>query len=198
MVFLIKYLSVFIGLLSFAAAATADQITHDKLMGATPYISPSCNSSDHREFDFMLGSWDLKVMVDGKWVPGGYAEHTNPLGGCVHMAVVSYENLGKFYKSLSGRNGYAGIALHSYDKKSATWRQVWHDDMGTVMANFRGRKRQGGMYFVGNAPFEAGSELQRFGWRVTGENLREFTIDMSTEGGTEWTEIVKVQMYRRR
>jgi hypothetical protein len=193
--FLIKYLAVVVG--SLGSSVSAQQVTYDQLLGNTPYESPSCNSNDHRELDFMLGTWDLKVMIDGKWVPGGYAVHRAALGGCAHFAVVSYENWGEFYKSLSGRSGFAGFAMNSYDKQSRTWRQVWHDDMGTVIGNFRGRKYQEGMRFVGKSPTETGAELQRFGWRVTGDILREFTMEMSTDGGTEWTEIAKVQMIKR-
>lgn len=193
--FLIKYLASFIFLV--AGSAAAQDISPEALLGGRPYESPSCSSNDHREFDFMLGTWDLKVMVDGKWVPGGFAEHSSALGGCVHMAIMSFEKWGEFYKSLSGRAGYAGIALNSYDKGSRTWRQVWHDDMGTVAANLRGRKHPDGMRFVGQAPTETGAELQRFSWRIVAEHIREYTIEMSTDGGTEWTEIAKLQMVRR-
>jgi hypothetical protein len=111
---------------------------------------------------------------------------------------MSFENWGEFYKSLSGRTGYAGIALNSYDRKNRTWRQVWHDDMGTVIGNFRGRKFQDGMRFVGKSPTENGAELQRFAYKTIADHIRELTVEMSTDGGTQWTEIAKVQMIKRR
>ena len=193
--FLIKYLAIFT--LFGTTAGAAQEISPDQLMGNSPYESPSCNLKDHHEFDFMHGSWDLKVMVDGKWVPGGYSIHKPALGGCVSFDVISFEKWGDFYKSLSGRAGYAGFALSSYDQKTRNWRQVWHDDMGSVITNLRGRKFEDGMRFVGHAPGRDGSELQRFSWKIMGKNLRQFIIDMSTDGGTQWTRIATVQMVRR-
>jgi len=193
--FLIKYLVVLP--VSISVASDAQEITADQLIGNTPYESPSCNLKDHHEFDFMHGVWDLKVLIDGKWVPGGYSIHQPALGGCISFDIVSFENWGDFYKSLSGRSGYAGFAISSYDKKARNWQQVWHDDMGGVIRNFRGRKFEDGMRFVGHAPHQDGAELQRFEWKVTGENLREFSMDMSTDGGLEWTRIATVQMVRR-
>jgi len=175
----------------------AQQLSPDKLVGNQPYESPSCSSQDHREFDFMHGTWDMKVLIDGKWIPGGYSIHKPALGGCISFEMVSYENWGDFYRSLSGRTGFAAYAVNSYDRLTRNWRQVWHDDMGTVIGNFRGRKYQNGMRFVGRSPTENSAELQRFEWKITGTNLREFTFDLSTDGGTEWTQIARVQMIRR-
>ena len=192
--FLIKYLAILPLAISSAAA---QEVSPDQLIGNVPYESPSCTLKDHHEFDFMHGVWDLKVLTDGKWVPGGYSIHKPALGGCVSFDIVSYENMGEFYKSLSGRTGYAGFALSSYDKKARNWRQIWHDDMGSVIASFRGRKFGDGMRFVGHAPGMDGAELQRFEWKVTGKGLRQFSMDMSTDGGTEWTRIATLQMVRR-
>lgn len=193
--FLIKYLAVLP--LAFAPATSAQEITPDSLTGDTPYESPSCNLKDQHEFDFMHGTWDLKVLVDGKWVPGGFAVHKAALGGCVSFATMSFENWGDFYMPLSGRNGYASFAISSYDKKERNWQQVWHDDLGGIATVLRGRKYEGGMRFVGNAPVANGAELQRLEWKITGETLRRFTMDVSTDGGTEWTRLGTVQMVRR-
>jgi len=192
--FLIKYLAVLP--LAFATAISAQDISPDQLIGAKPYESPSCNLKDHREFDFMHGTWDLKVMVNGKWVPGGFSVNTPALGGCALVDMVSYENWGDFYKPLSGRSGYAGLIISSYDKKEGNWMQVWHDDMG-VANILRGRKFENGMRFVGHAPGANGAELQRLEWSITGQMLRRFTMDVSTDGGSDWTRIATVQMVRR-
>jgi len=192
---LIKYLAV--SLCFVVPAATAQEITPDNLMGDTPYESPSCNLKDQHEFDFMHGVWDLKVLVNGKWVPGGFAEHKAALGGCVSFATMSFENWGDFYVPLSGRDGYAAFAVSTYDKKERNWQQVWHSDLGGTATILRGRKYEDGMRFVGNAPGANGAELQRLNWKITGETLRRFTLDVSTNGGTEWTRLATVQMVRR-
>lgn len=193
--FLIKCLASFP--LLFSSIVSAQSVTPDQLMGRTPYESPSCNLSDHHEFDFMEGVWDLKVLIDGKWVPGGFAHHRKILGGCAAFGTFSFENWGDFYKPLSGRTGYAAIVLSSYDQKARNWRQIWQDDMGGINLDVRGRKHPDGMRFVGHAPGSDGAELQRIEWKVVGENMRQFSIDLSTDGGKEWTQIAMVQMIRR-
>ncbi|MEX0298803.1 MAG: hypothetical protein AB3N28_07015, partial [Kordiimonas sp.] len=154
-------------------------------------------SSDFHEFDFMHGEWDLKVLVDGKWRPGGYLVHKPALGGCVSFEYASHENWGDFYAALSGRTGVAAFALSTYDKDARNWRQTWMDDTGTVINSFRGRKYSDGMRFVGHAPDGTGAELQRFDWKIIGQNLRQYTLDMSTDGGENWTRIATVQAIRR-
>lgn len=183
--------------MSVGVQAQSSVVTPQQLLGVTPYESPSCNSSDHHEFDFMHGTWSMKVFKDGKWVPGGYSVHKPALGGCVSFEYVSYENWGDFYKSLSGRAGLAGFSISSFDKKAGNWRQVWHDDTGSVITTFRGRKFKNGMRFVGHAPGDDGAELQKLEWTVTGEGLRELTYDMSTDGGRNWTRIARVQMIQQ-
>lgn len=182
---------------SVAAQEPAETVTPDQLFGNAPYESPSCNTSDHHEFDFMHGSWSMKVFKDGKWIPGGYSVYKPALGGCVSFGFVSHENWGDFYQSLTGRNGFAGMSLSSFDKKAGNWRQLWLDDAGNVLTTFRGRKFRDGMRFVGHAPGDDGSELQKLEWTMTGEGIREYTHDMSTDGGRSWTRIARVQMIQK-
>jgi|GEM_PF-4932293 len=177
--------------------AQAQELTHDQVTGKTPYQSPACSLQDYHEFDFMHGEWDLKVLRDGKWVPGGFSVNKPALGGCISFDVVSYINWGEFYRPISGRDGFAGFAISSYDKEARNWRQVWHDDLGAVVANLRGRRYPDGMRFVGQSPTKNSAELQRFEWKILSSLVREFTLDMSTDGGTEWSRIATVQMVRR-
>jgi len=178
-------------------STTAQDIDFGSLMGQTPYESPSCTSSDFHELDFMHGVWDMKILIDGKWVEGGFSVHRPALGGCASFEIVSYENWGEFYRPLTGRTGIGAFAINSYDRKQHNWRQVWIDDMGTVVTSFRGKKFKDGIRFVGHAPRNEGSELQRFEWKITGEGLREFIYEQSTDGGQKWTRIATVQMVER-
>ena len=176
---------------------TAQDIDFGNLLGQTPYESPSCTSSDFHELDFMHGVWDMKILIDGKWVEGGFSVHRPALGGCASFEIVSYENWGEFYRPLTGRSGVGAFAINSYDRKQHNWRQVWIDDMGTVVTSFRGKKFKDGIRFVGHAPRNEGSELQRFEWKITGEGLRDFIYEQSTDGGQKWTRIATVQMVAR-
>lgn len=177
---------------------TGEKIDLGRLLGEVPYESPSCMASDYHEFDFMHGVWDMKVLVDDVWVEGGFSVHRPAVGGCASLEVVSYENWGEFYRPLTGRTGFGGFAINTYDQKEKNWQQIWVDDMGSVVANLRGKKFADGIRFVGQASGDTGSELQRFEWKITGEGLREFTLDQTINGGEEWTRIATVQMILRR
>lgn len=197
-----KSLLVLLALLLAAASPAQGQDTSASIdlggiLGQTPYESPSCTGSDFHELDFMHGVWDMKVLLDGTWVAGGFSVHRPALGGCVSLEIVSYENWGEFYRPLTGRTGVGAMLINSYDRRERNWRQIWVDDMGSVIANFRGKKFKDGIRFVGQAPADDGSELQRMEWRITGENLREFLFEQSTDGGKEWIRLATVQMVRR-
>lgn len=200
MVAAMKYISVLTTLLCLGLSfgVRAQSLDLGSLLGQTPYESPSCMGSDYHELDFMHGIWDMKILIDGKWVPGGFSVHRPALGGCVSFEVVNYENWGEFYRPLTGRTGIGAFAINSYDRVQKNWRQIWLDDMGSVVANFRGKKFKDGIRFVGQAPRDDGSELQRFEWRITGEGLREFHYEQSTDGGKEWVTLATVQMVKRR
>lgn len=174
------------------------EVTLSGIIGEVPYESPSCTSADHHELDFMHGVWDLKVMIDERWVEGGFSVHRPALGGCASLEFVSFENWGEIFKPITGRNGLAEITINTYDSKEKNWRQVWVDDTGTIVTNFRGKKFADGIRFVGHAPNDTGSELQRMEWKITGDGLREMTFDQSTDGGQNWIRIARVQMILRR
>ena len=117
-------LSIKTGIAGFLLIATslpirAQTVTPNQMFGTTPYESPSCNTPDYHELDFMHGRWALKILKDGKWVPGGYADYKPALGGCISFEYVSFENWGDFYKTLSGRNGFAGFAINTFDKTTS-------------------------------------------------------------------------------
>lgn len=186
-------------LMAFCSPTVADDsVTLEQMLGQVPYESPSCLSADYHEMDFMHGIWDMKILIDDVWIAGGYSVHRPALGGCASFEIVSYENWGEFYKPISGRNGFGGFAINTYDRKEKNWRQIWFDDMGGVVANFRGKRFADGIRYVGHAPDDNGAELQRFEWKITGEGLRDFTYDMSTDGGQNWVRIATVQMAIRK
>ena len=192
-----RYFACVLACASVAAQATDNNLDFTNLLGQAPYESPSCTGADYHEMDFMHGVWDMKVLQGGTWVAGGFSVHRPALGGCASFEVVSYENWGEFYRPLTGRAGVGAFAINTYDPKQRNWRQVWVDDMGTVVANFRGKKFKDGIRFVGQAPRDDGSELQRFEWKITGKGLREFTYEQSTDGGQKWVRLATVQMVSR-
>lgn len=194
--YVVSLVSVFV----FSAAAIADSgsLSLEQVIGQSPYESPSCSGKDHHELDFMEGTWDTKVLVDGRWVRGGRSVFKRTLGGCAWMEVATQENWGDIYKPLTGRSGYGEITLSSYDKKAQNWRHIRLDDMGTVVTEFRGRKFQDGIRFVGPGPDYRSAELQRFEWRITGEGLRELVFEQSKNGGQDWVRLATVQMVKRK
>lgn len=177
--------------------AAAEDLSLGDIIGQTPYVSPSCSGKDHHEMRFMEGIWDMKVLVDGLWVPGGFSIIRPALGGCAWLEVVSQENWGEIYEPLTGRMGFGEITISSYDRQAKNWRHIRMDDMGAIVTDFRGRKFPDGMRFVGPGPDYRSSEMQRFEWRITGDGLRELVFEQSKNGGQSWSRLATVQMIKR-
>ncbi|TNE63072.1 MAG: DUF1579 domain-containing protein [Alphaproteobacteria bacterium] len=184
-------------MLSPAATAQDADPTPGAILGDTPYVSPSCAQADHHEFDFLNGTWDMKVMVAGRWQLAGSAVQKPALGGCASLMAISFARWGDYYRALTARDGFAAILISSYDSKARNWRQVWVDDMGGMITNLRGRKYEDGMRLVGHAPGRDGAELQRHEWKIISESVVEFTFEQSLDGGKNWSMIGRTQLVRR-
>ena len=126
---------------------------------------PSCDSEQHRQFDFWIGEWEV-------FGPTGQLAGTNRiekiLGGCVLM------------ENWQGAGGTAGKSFNMYYSLDDTWRQTWVDGSGTrldLSGSFDGKRMvlsgempsaQGeGMVFheISFTPQEDGSVKQH--WRAS-------------------------------
>src|SRR5215212_10231140 len=77
-----------------------------------------CQSSEHRQFDFWVGHWDVFGPA-GKKV----GENTIELigDGCALL------------EQWTGNGGSTGKSLNIYDKVDRRWHQTWVDNSGTLL-----------------------------------------------------------------
>src|SRR3954466_12878103 len=78
----------------------------------------SCESVEHRQFDFWVGHWDV-------YVPSGKKAGENRIeviaDGCALL------------EQWSGGGGVTGKSLNIYDTSDRRWHQTWVDNSGTLL-----------------------------------------------------------------
>ncbi len=77
-----------------------------------------CSSSEHRQFDFWLGEWDV--------YQGGKLAGRNSIRSILNGCAVSEE--------WSGKGGFKGNSLNFYNPSTKRWHQTWIDSQGQSLA----------------------------------------------------------------
>ena len=116
--------------------------------------APPCASSEHHQFDFWIGDWQVR-KPDGTFV--GINRITQEYGGCViHEHYVT----GK---------GYSGESLNAWDAARKAWHQTWVDSDGLLLM-LDGRWDGKNMILEGLAPSPSGAMAkQRITWTPHGD-----------------------------
>src|SRR5262245_13542669 len=86
----------------------------------------SCDTPDHRAFDFWIGEWAV-TYKDGK--PSGTNRIEPVLGGCA------------LQESWTGADGNRGHSYSAFDASRNAWHQTWVDAGGNLLrldGNIRG------------------------------------------------------------
>lgn len=77
-----------------------------------------CETSEHRQFDFWLGQWEVRS-------PAGELVGTNSIereyDGCV------------IHERYATEAGFKGESLNVYDARRQVWHQTWVDNQGTLL-----------------------------------------------------------------
>src|SRR5262245_25311370 len=98
-----------------ALAVTAPAVADNPAPAAKP---AGCRTSEHRQFDFWLGEWDV---TDAKGKVAGRNRIVALHDGCVLQEV------------WSGTGGFTGTSLNAYDADRKQWLQTWVDNSGGVL-----------------------------------------------------------------
>ncbi len=134
--------------------------------------APSCNAPEHRQFDFWLGEWDVR-LPDGKTAGTNRIEPI--LEGCV------------LRESWTGAGGMSGTSYNIYDKSRKVWHQTWVDSQGSLL-QLEGTFAGGRMTLEGETVDSAGRKVrQRITWEPTGAGQVRQLWEMSNDGGSTWT-----------
>jgi hypothetical protein len=132
---------------------------------------PACTSSEHRQFDFWLGDWEVRG-------PAGRVAGTNRIskefGGCV---------LQERYDT--GR-GYSGSSFNIYDASRKRWHQTWVDTSGMLL-QLDGGLVDGKMVLEGETVSATAARVRhRITWTPNADgSVRQFWE--STNASGEWT-----------
>ncbi len=133
-----------------------------------------CTSSDHRSFDFWLGSWDVRAP-DGS--TAGHNDVTSEMGGCV------------VHEHWEGAGGSRGESFNVFDARRGVWHQTWVDNGGGLLL-LDGRYADGKMVLRGEQPGrDGGTVVNRITWsRVGGDPDRVRQLwEASRDGGATWS-----------
>jgi hypothetical protein len=85
---------------------------------STAGAAVACDGSEHRQFDFWLGEWNVRTP-DGKLA--GVNSISSEYDGCV------------LHERYSTGRGYSGESLNIYDASRKVWHQTWVDSSGTLL-----------------------------------------------------------------
>jgi len=129
----------------------------------------------YRQFDFILGSWQL------------FDRNDQPL---TSHRVVSKENNGYLLTVImTQKNGNRATGFNFVDPEDLKWKQIWAQGKGTAL-KYEGEFRDGKMQFTGKEVDEKGNVvLRRKVYIPVGHNKIEHVIEKSTNGGKSWMKI---------
>ena len=161
-----------------AASASAQSLP-------SPPAKP-CESSEHRQFDFWVGHWDV-------FGPAGKKIGENRIeliaDGCALL------------EQWTGNGGVTGKSLNIYDTLDRRWHQTWVDNSGTLLM-LAGHliDRSMVMSMAGPSPTDPkATVLQRITWTPAsdGGSVRQLW-ELSSDAGKSWTVLFNGRYVRAR
>lgn len=93
-----------------------------------------CGTSEHNQFDFWIGDWEVYHTQADTIV--GYNVIERILNSCVVI------------ENWTGKTGFAGKSMNTYNAVDSTWNQVWVD-VGGATYHFKGTWKSGAMRMKG-------------------------------------------------
>ncbi|MEY4268946.1 MAG: hypothetical protein RLZZ58_162 [Pseudomonadota bacterium] len=168
-------------------AAVAELSAEKPAPVPTPRAIPAkpCSLTEHRQFDFWLGDWDVTAVGSDRLVANSRIEAK--YGGCAIR-----ENWMPM-----GRTG--GGSLNSFDVRLGKWRQTWVDSTGAWVL-FEGGMTDGAMELTGIWRDYGGpgnDPLIKMRYEVKGDGSVRQWGQQSTDGGVTWTTSFDL-IYKRR
>jgi hypothetical protein len=136
-------------------------------------VPPPCSASEHRQFDFWLGDWEVRD-------PAGKVVGRNRIT-TLHKGCVLFENW-------SGQGGVTGSSFNIYDAERKVWHQTWVDNSGSLL-ELEGGFSDGRMVLVSAAP-AAGTNpdagMNRITWQALPDGRVRQLWETSTDRGITW------------
>lgn len=145
--------------------------------------SDKCGDDAHRQFDFLLGHWEVRDRKGNKL---GENRIEKSLGGCV------------IREAWSGRGNHIGHGISIYDRRRQLWHQTWVDNSGFLMV-LEGELQGGVMVMNGRLQYDLqGREKHRVSWKPLDPDRLQRLWEMSRDGGNSWrtaAELIYLRMH---
>jgi hypothetical protein len=145
----------------------------------------SCESSEHRQFDFWLGHWEV-------FGPAGKKVGENRIeaiaDGCALL------------EQWSGNGGVTGKSLNIYDAVDSRWHQTWVDSSGTLLI-LAGQLVDRSMVMSMSGPNPTDPKttvLQRITWTPAADGSVRQLWELSRDAGKTWTVLFDGRYVRAR
>jgi hypothetical protein len=132
---------------------------------------PPCAGGEYRQFDFWLGSWEVKTS-DGS--VAGTNAIDSILNGCV------------LREQWRGARGMTGSSFNTYDPPAGTWHQTWVDDQGGFLL-LSGALEEGAMVLRGEMLDDEGLVTHRITWTPVADGQVRQLWEASRDGGATWS-----------
>lgn len=140
------------------------------------------------DFDFWVGTWDLRWRTPEGHPRAGTNVVTKTLGGAAILET---------FTDPVGPDGYGyhGLSVSTYDDDGGVWRQTWVDSAGNHYC-FAGGPVDGGMNLSRRVLIDGADVMQRMTWRVLSPDALVWEWARSTDDGATWDLLWRID-YRR-
>jgi hypothetical protein len=142
------------------------------LVVQTPASIPTCDSAEHRQFDFWVGEWQV----------------TAPNGQVAGRNVITLE-LGKcvIHEHWTGAGGVTGESFNIWDRSEKRWHQTWVSSTGSLLL-LDGEFRDGAMQMTGRSKTQTGELVSnRITWTPNADGSVRQLWETSKDEGRSWT-----------
>ena len=160
---------------------------------ASPAPPKPCTAPEHRQFDFWLGDWDLKLRVrtapdKEEWQEATATQKIESiLGGC---------SISENFAADGPGTPWAGKSYSMWQPAQKQWRQTWVDDQGSYIA-LSGGLEDGVMTLYGEPVTKNG---KTFRMRMVFLDVKKDTLRWEWQRQTDaktWQPMIVIDYKRR-
>jgi hypothetical protein len=130
----------------------------------------TCDSAEHRQFDFWVGEWDV-TTPDGR--PAGRNSITRALGDCV------------IHEHWTGAGGMKGESFNTWDRVRGRWHQTWVSARGDLLL-LDGAFSDGAMRMSGESGPASRPVMNRITWTPGADGGVRQQWETSSDSGKTW------------
>jgi hypothetical protein len=175
--------------LLIAAAALVATLTAPPIAAAQS--PPACNTPAHGEFDFWIGTWNVRWTNADKTSGQGSNRVRKTHDGCVVL------------EEFDGSPGspLKGTSMSVFDRQTKLWRQTWVDNTGAYLAFEGGTSGEGAdrrMALTRRATVGGKPMLQRMVFRDITQDALTWDWQRSDDEGKTWATTWQIRYERQK